>query len=92
VHRLGLRQQLGRVDAEDLREDVAAGDAPFEGIGDRLRLLVDFLEHVVRVVALLRASALKVEVLIARSTGWPLPSTMRTPVRVISATSPSPGS
>src|SRR5690606_28460173 len=52
VHRPGFRQQALGVHAEDLGEDAAAGDATLERVGDGLRLLVDLLEHVVRVIAL----------------------------------------
>ena len=53
LHIAHARQQLVGIDAEDVRQDVVVGDAPFERVGDRARLLEDFLEHVVAVFAAL---------------------------------------
>ena len=45
-----LEQILG-VDAEDVRQDAALGDAALERLGDRARLLEDLLQHVMAVFA-----------------------------------------
>ncbi len=63
VHGLGVGQQALGVDAEDLGEDLAAGDAAFQRVGHGLGLLVDFLEHVVGVVAALHGVGVELRLL-----------------------------
>ena len=53
LHVLHAREQFGRVDAEDVRQDAVVRDASLERVGDRARLLEDFLQHVVAVLAAL---------------------------------------
>ena len=53
LHVAHTLQQLVGVDAEDVRQDVVVRDAALERVGDRLRLLVNFLEHVVAIFAAL---------------------------------------
>ena len=53
MHVARFRQQFARADAEYLGQHATAGDAPLERVRNRLRLLVDFLEHVMAVFAAL---------------------------------------
>ena len=63
VHVARAREQVARADAENLGQDVAAAEAPLERIGDCLRLLVDFLEHVVAIFAALDCVGAEVRLL-----------------------------
>ena len=54
LHGFGATEHFGGERAERSFEQLAAGDALFQRLRDGARLLVNFLEHVVRVVALLR--------------------------------------
>ena len=51
VHRAGALKQRGGVDPEAFLQQAHAGDAPFQSVGDGCALFVDFLQHVVAVVA-----------------------------------------
>ena len=53
LHVLDAREQRVGIDAEDVRQHAFAGDAAFERVRDRARLLEDFLQHVVLVFAAL---------------------------------------
>ena len=52
LHMAHVFQQVGGVGAQGLFQHTAVGDAAFHGGLDHFRLLVDFLEHVVAVFAL----------------------------------------
>ena len=54
AHGLGTRKDSGRRRAERRLEELSAGDALLQGLRHRTRLLVDLLEHVMRILALLR--------------------------------------
>ena len=90
LHRLGATEHFGGQRSERGFQQLAAGDALFERLRDRARLLVDLLEHVVRRS---RPSPRHRPTASFRVTGrcavLPSLSRMRTLWRRISATSPS---